>query len=791
MKAIRQFTRNFNKQKVVGLLNIGSLSLGVMVSVVVGLWAMNELSFDDFHPGGERMYRIVNIFEMNGSEIHAASAFKPHGEIAAAEIPGIEDMCRVVVEPRQGITLHGKVAFGFRTLIADDNFFTFFNFPLIEGDPATAFSGPTGAIITESAARKYYPDEDPVGQPVALHGHDLTITGVMRDFPKNSHVQADFVFPMFGVFASEEWDGGFYYDTYLLLRPGTDVAPVEEKLSEIFRRSLSSTLQSQLGRTVLEPLADIHFSDTALEFESAVRGNKGVLKTFIFTALIILIISCINFTNLFVSTSFLRAKAIGVKKSCGATKASLVRDFYLETLCYVVIAVAAGVVLAHLTLPVFNGFTHSDTALSLADPRLWVFLLPLTCAIVAMAGSFPALYMTRFGIVETLRGKFKGKRASWFQKGLMTVQFTASVFLLIVVLFFGRQIDAILGHDLGFDNRNVLYVNGWGGFGTDFEQFRREMTRDPSVSDVAMQQYDLPMHMGEGAVAETLDGARSTVADLQQVSENYFEFFDMEFVWGANPLGLESAAADRLCVVNERMMELLGLDYSAHDPQFVYKGINASDEGEGKVFTIRGVVRDSYVKSLYEAPGPMVYTTLGRETHNPIFFRIAGDPQDALRAIEEKWTAVNPDVAFEARFLDDAYDGMYRREIDSRNVLSYALIITVLITVAGLFAMNYYMSQRRVKEIGIRKINGAEIGDLLLLLNRGILWQMALSLAFASAAGWLFLHGWLKGFIVRTPLSPWVFALAGLAACLLALATVSWQTWKTATANPVESLKNE
>ncbi len=446
MGAITQFRRNFNRQKVVGLLNIGSLALGVMVSVVVGLWAMNELSFDDFHPGGERMYRIVNIFDMNGKELHAPSAFKPHGEIAAAEIPEIEKMCRVVVET-QGITLRGKVNFGIRALVTDNNFFSFFNFPLVEGDPATLFSGPDNVIITESAVRKYYPDEDPVGKPVVMHGHELTIAGVMRDFPENSHIQAEFVFPMFGFFRSEGWDSGYYYDTYFLLRPEADIPAVEEKLSGILGQSLSPVLQGGLAKTVLEPMTDVHFSDADLEFDSAVRGNKGILMTFIFTALIILVISCINFTNLFVSTSFLRAKAIGVKKSCGATNASLMRDFYLETLCYVAVSVVAGVVLAHLTLPIFNGFTHSDIALDFTDPKLWIFLLLLVVGIVAMAGSFPALYMTRFGIVETLRGKFKGKRASWFQKGLMTVQFSASIFLLIVVVFFGRQIDTVLTAD--------------------------------------------------------------------------------------------------------------------------------------------------------------------------------------------------------------------------------------------------------------------------------------------------------------------------------------------------------
>ncbi len=791
MRTITQFRRNFNRQKVVGLLGIGNLSLGIMVSIVIGLWAINELSFDNFHPGGDRMYRNVVVFEMNGREVNAASAFKPQGEIASAEIPEIEKMCRVVVE-EQGLSLHGKVTFGIRTLIADNNFFSFFNFPLVEGDPANVFSGPENVIITESAARKYYPNEDPVGQPVVSYGHDLTIAGVMSDFPKNSHIQADFVLPMFGFFASQEWNSGFYYDTYYLLRPGADIAAVEDKLSAIIRRAPSAIIQGGLAETVLEPLADIHFSDTDLEFDSALRGNRGILVTFIFTALIILVISCINFTNLFVSTSLLRAKAIGVKKTFGATKLSLMCDFYMETLCYVAISVGTGLALAHLTFPVFNSFVHSDTAIDFADPGLWLFLMGLIVVVVLMAGSYPALHMTRFGIIKTLRGRFKGPRASWFQKGLMTVQFSASIFLLIVVTFFGRQIEAILNHDLGFDNENVLYVNGWGRFGADLEALRDEMTQVPAISDVAMQQYGLPMSMGNGAGAERLDGARSAMVDMVQVSDNYFDFFGMEFVWGENPLALENARNDRLCVVNERLMELLELDWRSGDPVFVFRSIGGSlAELEGTVCVVKGVVGDSYVKSLHEEPGPMLYFSLGREEHNPIYFKITGNPRDAVAAIEKRWMAINPDVPFEAHFLDETYDALYSSETASRNVLSYALLITIVITVAGLFAMNYYISRRRVKEIGIRKINGARIGDLLLLLNRGLVILIAISFIVASVAGWLFLHGWLQGFVVRTPLSLWVFILIGLFACLLALATVSYQTWKAANANPVDSLKSE
>ena len=788
---MKQFIRNFNKQKVVGTLNICSLSLSIMVSIVVGLWAINELTYDNFYPDGDRMYRVVQNFELNGKPIRAATSFKPLGEIAEKELPSIEKMCRIVSRT-MGVTFHNMVHFGVPSLVTDHNFFSFLGFPLKEGDIETAFSGTNNAIITESAARKYFPDEDPIGQRIVSHGYDFFISGIMYDIPRNSHIQAEVILPMFGSFKSWEWDSGFYYDTYFILSPSADLNLIGERLTQINKAGAGDFLKNAYNEVGLELVRDIHFSKTEPGFDNAVKGDKSFLQILVFTALVILIIGCINFTNLFISTAFIRARSIGIKKSQGAGRRTLILEFYKETAVYVFISVVGGLLLAMLTLPVFNNYTGSTTVLDFYNPQLYVFLFCLIIVTILIAGSFPAFRMTKFGIIETIGGKFRGKKMSAFQKALVIIQFTSSISLLIIVFFFGRQIDTLLSQDLGFDNKNVFYVNGWGAFGADYKSLRNELRKNPAIADVAMKQYDLPLRMGNGVGVRSLDGDEAILIDLSEVSPNYFDFFDMEFLAGENPLWLETAANSRYCVINEAAARALGLEDNPVDASFMYISIGQKlIENDGKTYTVKGVIRDSYVKSLHETPGAQMYLNLSRDDHNPIFIRTVGNPQDAIQAMEKMWKEINPNVPFEYHFLDETYDAQYKAEMNARNVLSYALLITFIISAAGLFAIAFYSTQRRIKEIGIRKINGAKVTDLLLLLNKDVVVWGVISFLIACHIAYVFLYNWLDDFVVKTSLSWWVFLIAGVLSALVALITVSYQTWRTATTNPIESLKTE
>ncbi|MDU1892571.1 MAG: FtsX-like permease family protein [Dysgonomonas sp.] len=788
---MKQFFRHFRKQKVVGLLNICSLSLGIMVSVIVGLWAINELSFDSFHEDGDRMYRVVQSFELSGKPLVAATSFKPLGEIAAAEMPEIEHMCRIYKE-NDGVTIEEEVTFGLTAIMTDYDFFSFFTFPMKVGDPKTAFSAPDNVILTESTAKKYFPNADPIGKKISYHGYNFSVSGIMYDIPRNSHIQADIVFPLFGYFGTWEWDSSFSYDTYFIISKGANMSAIEKRLSEINKAGVANFSHNAYNIFHLEPLRDVHFSKTDPGFDNAVKGNKNLLHIFIVIAITILTIACINFTNLFISTSFMRARSIGIKKSQGADKVSLILDFYKETTIYVFIAVILGVLLALLVLPVFNSYTRSDISIDFSSYWFYLFVICLAIVTTFMAGSFPAFQMTRFSVIETLRGRFKGKKMSALQKILIVIQFTASISLLITVIFFARQIDHILSQDLRFDNKNVVYVYGWREFGHDFKALRERMMGCPDIADVAMRQYDVPLRMGNGIGGENIETGDQILMDLSEVSPNYFDFFGMKFVEGENPLTLESAPDLNYCVINERAAEMLGMKEKPIDKSFIFKSIGGGrNDIDGKTFIIKGVIRNTYVKSLYQDTDPEMYLNLSRDDHNPIFFKIGGDTQKALNFIEEEWKKIIPNVPFVYHFLDKTYEAQYASEVNSRNVLSYALIITFLITIAGMYAMVFYSTQRRIKEIGIRKINGATIKDLLLLLNKDIVMWVVISFVIASPLSYLYVNNWLSNFVVRTSLSPWVFLLAGLVSFVVAILTVSYQTWKAANMNPVNAIRSE
>jgi putative ABC transport system permease protein len=777
---MKQFLRNFNKQKVVGLLNICSLSLGIMVAVIVGLWAINELSFDNFHRNRAQIYRINSHHTLNGVPAKLGGTYKPMGELAKAELPQIADMVRVF-EDHLDLKINNELYPGTKIFVADGNFFTFFTFPLKEGEAATALSAPDRVVISEAAATKYFPGQDAMGQMLSIFDFTFTVSGVMQDMPKNSSLQSDFVFPFFGWYLNWTWGYSDGFLTFFSLPEDTDVKQMEESLTQILVKTLSP--YGKVFTTYsLEPLSEIHFSSGFQNDESVVKGNKSLVMVFVLIALIILIISCINFTNLFVSTSFLRAKTIGVKKSQGAQRKELIAGFYVETACYVLLSIAAGIFLAYLALPVFNNFTHSNIAIDLMSAQLYLFLAALFVVTVLLAGTFPAFYMTRFNPIETLFGKFKGNNISVFQKSLIIVQFSASIALLIVVGFMQKQVDFMVNHDLGFDRENVIYVQGRGQFSRNYDALRDDLLKYPAITDVTLKN-SLPTQWRQGWWIGTPGSTDVTLMEVNQVEPNYFEFMDMRLIEGENPFYLQSNDSITPVIINESALKLLNLESSPVN-QIIRANSNQN-------IIIKGILRNANVRSLRDDVDPQIYMKVAEHTNKPVFFKVTGNPQQAISVIHAKWEELEPDYPFEYHFLDDTYKALYAPEMSSEKVLAFAMLITFIISIAGLFAMAFYATQRRIKEIGLRKVNGATLKDLLLLLNKDFVIWVLISFLIASPVAYFCLQSWLDGFTVKTSLSIWLFLLVGIIALAVALLTTSFQTWKVATMNPVKTLKAE
>ena len=782
---MNEFFKNFRKQRAVGLLYICSLSLGIMVSILVGLWAINELSFDNFHRDRERIYRNVVHTVQNGNPVKFGSFIRFIGETAKAECPAVEDMCRVIptsVNILANNTLHIKQT----AFVADNNFFSFFSFKLKQGDPAHVLSAPYKAVISEKAALRFFPGQDPVGQTFRIENTEFEVSGVMKAMPSNSSLQADIVFTFSpsGIFLEDErYNDTVDCLTFFLMHKDADLSAFPEQLIKAFAKVQPGI--ERLGYQIeLEQLNKMHFS-TGFVIEPVRKGNFQLIMILAITALVILIISCINFINLFISTSFIRAGTIAVKKVHGAGKGMLVREFYMETSCYVLVSIVIGLYLAHVILPVFNNFTQSSLAIDYLSGHVYLFIALLFAGTVLLAGTFPAFHLTNLNISEALKGKYRGLQMSFIQKCLVVLQFTASIALLIVVIFMQKQLNFIMAQDLGFNKENVLYVQGYNNFSNNYDAVRGELLKYPAIKDITMKTslptvWTLSMQVKKEGSEET-----PVTAEMNPVKSNYFEFFEMEFVTGDNPFRSEQFTRD--IVINERCAELLGIMDNPLEQVIDFVGTRVK-------FTVKGVIRNAQVRSFHTEPDPQMYSSFYfyGDTGNPIFFKIAGDPQQAIRIIEQIWKEKEPDYPFEYHFLDETYRQLYASEINTGNILWFAIVITFLISVAGLFAMAFYSTQRRRKEIAIRKVHGATEWDLLKLLNRELMLLILIAFVLGSAVAWVFMEKfWLKTFTVQVPLHAGVFVGVGLVACIIAALTVSWQTWSAATTNPVEVIKKE
>ena len=779
LNSLKVFGRNLAKQKTVGVLSIGSLAIAIAVVILIGLWAANEFSFDKFQKDGDKIYRIYGALMMNNDVVSIGSTYKPVGAIAQQQSPEVMDMCRVVSNNFE-VKLNDVLYPDNRTFMVDSNFFSFFTFRLKAGDSRTCLSAPDGIVIDESTANRYFPGESPIGKNLTIRDKEFTVVALMYDMPDNSHLKAHIITPFFDYWKNDLQMGSTdCFIAYLKLNNPSLVAGVEKRLTDMVR---SYPMFKQLDfQYKLQPLSDIHFNNE-FKFDSVIHGNKSLVMVFLLTAFVILLIACINFINLFISTSFLRAKSIGVKKTHGADKGMLVREFYTETLYYVIVAALVGLMLAVLALPLFNRLADYNLRIDFASPLLYVFLIVVTLFVMVTAGTFPALYMTKFNTVATLKGQFKGKNLSFLQKGLIIVQFTASIVILISVFFIDKQVNYMIGKDLGFDRSNVLYVYDRGGFTKGYEAFRSEMKNNPAIVDVTMKD-DTPTGWCRGNSVTKPGDNQDFLMEFCQIRPNYFDLMGMKMAAGS---GLDEMEGDSLhyCILNETAVRMLGFAEPVGEKLFT----------DGRNVIVKGVVKDAQTKSLHQNIDPQIYFKYDEDRDigsQVVFFKIQGNPQEAIRLIESKWNDLNPKTPFEYHFLDDTYAELYKSETNSGQILGAAMGITLLISVAGLFAMAYYTTQRRLKEIGVRKVNGASVPELLLILNRDFFVWVGISFIIACPLAFLFVSRWLEGFTDHTSMSWWVFVLVGLITFLVTLLTVSHQTWKAANVNPVKVLKSE
>ncbi len=799
--------RQLRKSPFYSSINIFGLALGLACFLFILLYVKDELSFDRFHTGLDRIYRIHFKGELFDQEINIPQVGDPWGPLLKENYPEIEEMTRLREIGSQRVSYEDRSYREDNLVHADSTFFEVFSFELLEGDPRRALTDPNTIVVSSDLARKYFGEAEALGKSLRFGEDDLyRITGIMAPMPRNSHMRYDILISMAGrdESRSQQWLSFNFY-TYLLLREGADPKRLETAFEDIARTYIGSDLEQYMGQSyddflaggnTLEfsmfPLSRIHLeSHTTDEIEAP--GDIRYVYIFSFIGLFILLLACINFMNLATSRSAGRAREVGMRKVVGARRSQLIQQFLSESLLIVFIALVLAALLLVLGLPWFNRLADKDIALAaLFQPWLIFSMLGLTLLVGLLAGSYPAFFLSGFRPIRVLKGRLvRNAGSEWLRNGLVVFQFAITIGLIVGTLVMYDQMRFMQKKKLGYEKDHLLVLNGAFSLGDKLEPFRQGLLQDPRIQNLTVTSF-LPTPSSRNNNAHFLgnnpEPEHTQVLQSWSVDYDFLETLGIEIAEGRN-FSRERPADSSAVLLNEEAVRIYGLEQPIGQEIGTFSSGNAS-EAEIETYRVIGVIRDFHFESLRQPIGPMVLYPGSWGQY--IVMRVRGDDLSGLIAeLRQKWNAMETGEPFDHNFLDDRFEAMYTGERQVGQILTLFTVLAIVIACLGLFGLATYIAERRTKEIGIRKVLGAPIGSIFMLLTSQFTRWVLLANLFAMPLAWYAMRRWLTNFAYRTELSWWIFGLAGVAALLIALFTVSWQSWRASNMNPAEALREE
>ncbi|WP_128546005.1 ABC transporter permease [Larkinella soli] len=789
--------RNLTNHQMVTLLNIVGLALGVATCLLIGVWLRRELQFDDFHPAGHRIYRLSNTFKSESESFSQAPSGPAFGAQLPRQLPAVEAACRIFRDQFK-LKAGNEVFFESGGMFADSSFFRFFGFPLRLGRPEQVLETPNQIVLTEKTALRYFGRENPVGRTLLLDGtFPLTVSGVAADPPIHSHIQFDFVIPVsflrkqaqeqYKLDIDNLWVGG-WPNTYVRLADPADPEGVGKRINEIAaRNSRKEWKENRMSyQYFLQPIRDIHLK-SHLRYDAQNNGSLARVNVFTAVGLVVLLLACINYINLTTAGAVRRAKETAVRKVVGAVRGQLIRQFFLETLIVCTLAVSLGLVLVKGFLPLFSQWLGQPYDFPLNGPNVLVLLLFIGL-ISAVAGLYPAAILSSFQPVTTLKGHVsRGIRGNLIRKGLVVFQFTITIALVASILIIGRQMKLIKNQALGFNGQAVLQVafNGDPAVVQRYAVLRKELLGHPHIRHVSKHNQSVVGGLGNGWTTTTnLKGEEISTSLYQfSVDTSYFATYDMKLVAGRFFSPAFPTDTARAVLVNEAAVRTFGWQ----------KPENAIGKRFGKGENTRyvvGVVKDFNFESLHK-PVEALLIQYAREGSSLSLKIDAAHTDEVIAFLEDKWRTLVPEVPLNYFFIDERIAQQYGDERKMEGVFYGFAGLSLLIACLGLFGLSMFVVQRKVKEIGIRKVLGASVGSIVGLLSKDFVGLVLVAVLIASPIAWYVMEQWLQEFAYRIRIEPGVFALAGLTALGVALLTVSFQALKAALMNPVKSLRSE
>jgi putative ABC transport system permease protein len=797
--------RNLWKSKGFSAINIIGLAAGLGVCLLIVLYVADELSYDRYNDKSARIYRLDADIYFNNTQFTSSISPKPLAFTLARECPQVEQMVRINYQNDILVKKGGDWIRDHHLAFADSTFFKVFTVPMVAGDPNTALNEPHSIVIDESAARRYFNGTDVVGKTLELENKTICkVTGVMKDFPRQSHFHLSFIQPQRDrgyQGDNDQWLSNNWH-SYILVRPGVDRAFLQSRVDATVNKYLGLQLQQMLHTSIqdmqhqgahfmyhLMPLEAIHLHSNK-DYEMEPNGDINTVYIFSFIAILILVIACVNFMNLSTARSANRAKEVGIRKVAGSTKGDLITQFLTESVLLSFFSLLLALGIALLLLPMFNQLAGKELhASSLFSLRFLSLLVLLVFLVGCLAGSYPAFYLSSFQPILVLKGKIaSGLKGSLLRSILVVGQFVISIGLIIGTIVIYNQLHYIRSRETGFNRDQVLVIHNAYLAGDPVKTFRKELTQLTGVADASLS-GDLPT-VGGGYDQEgwfrtpSMDTKGAVVLTNLFVDEHYIPTLGMKIVKGRN-FSIDFPSDSTGIILNESAVQLLGWK----DPinQMFYR---PGDSMKSVAYHVIGVVKDFNFSSMHDKVGPLVMNMGDNRGSLAVHLR-GGNITGPVNQIETKWKAIANGVPFTYTFMDDDFNKLYQTEKQTGQLFISFAVFAIFIACLGLFGLVTYAAEQRMKEIGIRKVLGAKVGGIVGLLSRDFIKLVLIASLIAFPISWWGMSLWLHGFAYRISISWWIFVLAGGAAMLIALATVSLQTIRAALANPIKSLKSE
>jgi len=802
--------RNLGKHKFFGFINITGLSLGIACVMLITLFVIDELSYDKFNTKAERIYRLISHINFGGNDAHYAVCPAPLAKTIREEIPEIEDATRF---RSWGMFLVKKDKENFKefnAVWADPNVFNIFSIPLLKGNLNAVLKEPNTMVISESAARKYFGNSDPLNQTLLLNGYKLfTITGIYKDIPPNSHFHFSMMLAMSGLVEStnNEWLSNNFH-TYYLVKEGADPKSIEKKINDLLFKYAGPQVFTFTGKTIDElikggtvveeipqPLLDIHLrSNSIAEFEA--NGDIRYVYIFSAVALFILFLAIINFVNLTTARSADRAREVGIRKVMGSQRKLLIFQFLTESVIMSITAVIVGIILANLMMPYFNSLSGKSLQFPIENFQFWLIIIPVGTAIGTVAGIYPAIVLSSFRPIAILSGKIAaGSRSRLIRSALVVFQFTISTVLITGTIAVYNQMNFIQNFKLGYNKDQVITVDASSISANRSKAFKSEVLKDPVIQSATMSGFLPVSNSNRNNTTYWKKGNRTPDASVLMqtwaVDHDYIKTLGMNIVAGRD-FSPDYPSDSSAIILNQRAAMLFGFKNPIGEEIQVFENTpdNSIDESKVRTLHIIGIVQDFNWESLHKTIGSLSMY-LG-QSNDRISFRFNPiQTKNALKSIEAKWQELNPEFPFDYSFLDENFARMYETESRTGKIVTSFAILAILIACLGLFALASFLTVQRSGEIGIRKAMGASEKDIIFLLSKNFTILVLIAFLLSIPIALTGINLWLRSFAYKIDAGIFLFLAVGITVLIIAWLTVAYQSYKAASANPAITLRNE